>query len=92
MLFQKQNKQETKKGLKRTNPSQADNKFRNDPSYVEFKQQTSPLLLLPPPLYKAIPNLIQVTSGNFLNSSILFSASAAVSFPSTTSSVKKGEN
>jgi len=37
----------------------ADDKFRNDPSYVEFKQRTSPLLLLPPPLYKAIPNLLQ---------------------------------
>ena len=45
--------------LKQINP-QADNKFRNNPSYVEFKQRTSPLLLLPPSLYKAIPNLIQV--------------------------------
>merc|ERR1719458_1841845 len=37
----------------------ADNKFRNDPSYLESKQRTSPLLPLPPPLYKALPNLIQ---------------------------------
>jgi len=37
----------------------ADNKFRNDRSYVEFKERTSPLLLLPPPLYKALPNLVQ---------------------------------
>ena len=69
-LFQEQNKQRVKNkqtvNNNRTNPPQADNKFRNDPSYIEFKQQTSPLLLLPPPLYKAIPNLIQVTPHNCL--------------------------
>ena len=111
-LFQEQNKQRSKQRVKnkqrvnnnKTNPPQADNKFRNDPSYIEFKQRTSPLLLLPPPLYKAIPNLIQVTRSPILyrwlllrifspsTSSTLFSVSAAVSFPSTTSSVRRGEN
>jgi steroid 5-alpha reductase family enzyme len=36
-----------------------DERFGLDPDYVEYKRSTSPLIMLPPPLYRAIPHPIK---------------------------------
>jgi len=40
--------------------AKADGRFRSSPDYVEYKRSTSPLLLLPPALYRALPSPVQL--------------------------------